>query len=142
LEIGEVRIRTVGQLNETTAAQGTDSLNLTLKYGEKDGLPKCSTSWASDSNKMATPSKQPSNRVYKIASIPGDGIGVEVIEQSMRVLKKIEELSKTFSLHIDHFDWSSDRYKKLGEYMPEDGLQTLRKYDAILFGAVGSPGRC
>lgn len=83
---------------------------------------------------MATPNE------YRIASIPGDGIGVEVIEQAIKVLEKLQHLSKTFKLHIDTLDWSSERYLKTGEYMPPDGFETLKKYDAILFGAVGSPG--
>ncbi|KAF2012992.1 tartrate dehydrogenase/decarboxylase [Aaosphaeria arxii CBS 175.79] len=78
-------------------------------------------------------------REHWIASIPGDGIGIEVIEQAHRVLKQLEKLSKTFKLHIDTFNWSSNDYLKTGEYIPADGLKTLKKYDAILFGAVGSP---
>lgn len=77
---------------------------------------------------------------YTVASIPGDGIGIKVISEAIKVLQKIEDLCKTFTLKIDHFDWSSERYLNRGEYMPSDGLDTLKKYNAILFGAVGSPG--
>jgi hypothetical protein len=90
--------------------------------------------------KMSVTEKIAGNRLYNIASIPGDGIGIEVIEQTIRVLRKLEEILQTFSLHFEDIDWSSERYKKLGEYIPRGGLETLKRYDAILFGAVGSPG--
>ena len=60
-------------------------------------------------------------------------------EQAIRVLRKLESQMKS-SLHFDHFDWSSERYMTRGSYMPPDGLDQLKKYDAILFGAVGSSG--
>jgi isocitrate/isopropylmalate dehydrogenase len=81
-----------------------------------------------------------STKTYRIASLPGDGIGVEVIEQAVQVLEKIEQLIGTFTLQIQHFDWSSSAYKRLGEYIPDGGLESLKTFDAILFGAVGSPG--
>lgn len=77
---------------------------------------------------------------YKIASIPGDGIGVEVTEATIQVLNKITSSLTTFSLDFVHFDWSSKNYQRLGYYIPPDGLENLKKHDAILFGAVGSPG--
>lgn len=80
-------------------------------------------------------------RTHRIACIPGDGIGIDVTEQAIRVLKKLESQIKSFSLQFGHFDWSSERYKTLGSYMPPDGLDQLKKYDAILFGAVGSSGK-
>jgi tartrate dehydrogenase/decarboxylase/D-malate dehydrogenase len=80
-------------------------------------------------------------KTYHIASIPGDGIGVEVTEQAIRVLKRIEELFGTFTLQFQHFDWSSEKYRQTGEYLPAGGLEALKSYDAILFGAVGSPGK-
>ncbi|KAA8645792.1 hypothetical protein EYZ11_006744 [Aspergillus tanneri] len=74
---------------------------------------------------------------YKIAAIPGDGIGPEVIAAGVQVL---EALSKTFDFTLDftHYDWSSDTYKKTGYYIPDGGLDELRRHDAILFGAVGA----
>lgn len=81
-----------------------------------------------------------SPRSHSIASIPGDGIGVEVIECTIQVLRSLEKIIGTFTLHFTTFDWGSERYKKLGAYMPTDGPETLKRYDAILFGAVGSPG--
>lgn len=81
-------------------------------------------------------------RTHKIASIPGDGIGVEVIEQTIKVLRTIEALFNSFTLEIDTLDWSSKRYLEQGKYIPADGWQRLSVNDAILFGAVGSPGMC
>jgi len=75
---------------------------------------------------------------YKIAAIPGDGIGREVISAGIDVLQalcKVESLQMTF----EHFDWSSERYLKTGAYIPEGGLEKLKAFDAIFFGAVGSP---
>lgn len=83
---------------------------------------------------------QNGGRIHKIASIPGDGIGIEVIEQTVKVLRAIEELFKSFILDIDTLDWSSKRYLKQGEYIPADGWHRLKGKDAILFGAVGSHG--
>jgi tartrate dehydrogenase/decarboxylase/D-malate dehydrogenase len=73
---------------------------------------------------------------YRIASIPGDGIGNEVIPAGMEVLNK---LASGFEIQFKTFDWSSDRYKKTGAYIPEGGLDELKKFDAIFFGAVGAP---
>lgn len=87
-----------------------------------------------------SPSKVDSRPTYKIASIPADGIGPEVISAGITVLKKLASTLDTFDLTFEHFDWSSDYYKKHGKYLPDDGLETLKKFDAILFGAVGAPG--
>jgi len=87
-----------------------------------------------------SPSKVDTRPSYKIASIPGDGIGPEVISAGITVLKKLASALNTFDLEFEHFDWSSEYYKKHGKYLPDDGLETLKKFDAILFGAVGAPG--
>ena len=76
---------------------------------------------------------------YRIAAIPGDGIGTEVIAAGVEALQASATRDGGFDLKFDHFDWGSDRYKKLGRLMPEDGLDQIRKHDAILFGAVGAP---
>jgi len=68
--------------------------------------------------------------------IPGDGIGKEVIPAGVQVLR---ELAKDFELQFDQFPWGSDYYRETGKMMPEDGLEGLRAYDAIYFGAVGDP---
>jgi tartrate dehydrogenase/decarboxylase / D-malate dehydrogenase len=78
-------------------------------------------------------------RTYRIASIPADGIGREVIEAGLEVLDALTTKAGDFSLRIDHYDWGSDRYRRTGAYMPEDGLDQLRSADAIYFGAVGDP---
>ncbi len=75
---------------------------------------------------------------YRIASIPGDGIGNEVIPAGMDVLAALAA-KEGFDLKFESFDWSSERYKKTGAYIPDGGLEKLKKFDAILFGAVGAP---
>jgi tartrate dehydrogenase/decarboxylase / D-malate dehydrogenase len=78
-------------------------------------------------------------REYRIASIPADGIGPEVISAGLEVLDAVAARDGGFALKVDHYDWGSDRYRKRGEYMPADGLASLRGADAIYFGAVGDP---
>lgn len=75
---------------------------------------------------------------YKIAAIPGDGIGTEVISAGVEVLQALAEKTGAFGLEFKHFDWNSENYLKSGYYIPEGGLQELRSFDAIFFGAVGS----
>jgi isocitrate dehydrogenase len=82
----------------------------------------------------------PGRQHYKIASIPADGIGPEVISAGITVLEKLVKELETFDLEFEHFDWSSDRYKKEGKYLPDNALEIVRGFDAILFGAVGAPG--
>jgi tartrate dehydrogenase/decarboxylase/D-malate dehydrogenase len=76
---------------------------------------------------------------YKIAVIPGDGIGREVVPEGIRVL---EAVARRFDISFSwqNFDWSCERYAKTGRMMPEDGLDQLRSFDAIFLGAVGFPG--
>lgn len=76
---------------------------------------------------------------YKIAVIPGDGIGTEVIPPALRALEVLGDRFG-FSVGFDHFDWSCERYLETGRMMPEDGLDQLAGHDAILLGAVGWPG--
>src|SRR5258708_14505477 len=75
----------------------------------------------------------------KIAVIPGDGIGNEVIPEGLRVL---EAAGKKFGLSFDltHLDYSCERFAKTGKMMPDDGLERMRHFDGILLGAVGFPG--
>jgi isocitrate/isopropylmalate dehydrogenase len=87
-----------------------------------------------------SPSALPAPQTYNIASIPADGIGPEVIDAGIKVLKTLSNTLGTFKLNFTHFDWSSATYKKTGKYIPDGGLDELRKHDAILFGAVGAPG--
>ena len=77
--------------------------------------------------------------LYKIAAIPGDGIGKEVLPEGIRVL---EAVGSRFGIawQWDHFDWSCERYAREGRMMPADGLEQIRQHDAIFLGAVGFPG--
>jgi tartrate dehydrogenase/decarboxylase/D-malate dehydrogenase len=76
---------------------------------------------------------------YKVAVIPGDGIGKEVVPEGQKVLEAAAR-KHGFALEWKHFDWSCDRYLKSGEFMPKDGIDQLRGFDAIYLGAVGWPG--
>ena len=78
-------------------------------------------------------------REYRIAAIPGDGIGMEVIAAGLKVLDVLAARERGFSLKVEHFPWSSDYYLRHGHYIPEGGLEKLRSFDAIFFGAVGAP---
>ena len=78
-------------------------------------------------------------RRYRIALIPGDGIGNEVVPEGQRVLEAAAR-RYGFELTWQHFDWSCERFAKTGRMMPEDGLDRLRLFDAIYLGAVGYPG--
>ena len=74
---------------------------------------------------------------HRIAAIPADGIGPEVIGAGLEVLRALERLDADFQLDVTHFPWGSDYYRAHGVMMPEDGLDALRGFDAIYFGAVG-----
>jgi tartrate dehydrogenase/decarboxylase / D-malate dehydrogenase len=76
---------------------------------------------------------------YKIAVIPGDGIGKEVVDEGIKVLKKVQELDKTFKLDFTYFPWGCEYYLKYGKMMDDDGMEKLAKFDAIYLGAVGYP---
>jgi len=76
---------------------------------------------------------------FKIAAIPADGIGPEVINAGLDVLTALGEQMGDLSFDVTHFDWGSDYYKSHGVMMPEDGLEQLKPFDAIYFGAVGAP---
>ncbi|KAL8755493.1 MAG: hypothetical protein Q9199_003603 [Rusavskia elegans] len=76
-------------------------------------------------------------KIYKIASIPADGIGPEVIRAGIQVLNKLASVLGEFEFHFTDFDWGSEVYKKTGKYIPDGGLDSLKDYNAILFGAVG-----
>lgn len=76
---------------------------------------------------------------YSIASIPGDGIGKEVIDAGVEVLQALANKSREFQLDITSFPWGTDYYLETGRMMPEDGLQQLKDFDAIYFGSAGDP---
>ena len=77
-------------------------------------------------------------KTYRIAAIPGDGIGTEVIDAGVEVLKALATREK-FALSFDHFDWGGEYYKKHGRMMPENGRDLIKGHDAILFGSAGHP---
>lgn len=78
-------------------------------------------------------------KTYKIAAIPGDGIGGEVVSAGVEVLAAIAKRDGKFAFAVDHFDWGGDYYKRHGRMMPENGRDQIRKHDAILFGSAGHP---
>jgi tartrate dehydrogenase/decarboxylase/D-malate dehydrogenase len=78
-------------------------------------------------------------KTYSIAAIGGDGIGPEVIDAGLQVLAALSKVDGGFALRIEQFDWGSDYFRKHGRMMPADGLDTLKPFEAIYFGAVGAP---
>jgi tartrate dehydrogenase/decarboxylase/D-malate dehydrogenase len=78
-------------------------------------------------------------KTYLIATIPGDGIGKEVIPAGQKVLEALASKSQHFQFQFENFDWGGDYYRKHGVMMPDDGLNDLRDKDAILFGSAGDP---
>ncbi|MFH1645715.1 MAG: 3-isopropylmalate dehydrogenase [Candidatus Omnitrophota bacterium] len=76
--------------------------------------------------------------MYKIAVLPGDGTGPEVVNEGLKVLKAVSE-KFNFDYETETFDWGGDRYIKTGEVLPADASDTLRKFDAIFLGAIGHP---
>lgn len=78
-------------------------------------------------------------KTYAIASIPGDGIGKEVVPAGQKVLEALAQASGNLRFEFEYFDWGGDYYRKHGVMMPDDGLDALRNKDAILFGSAGDP---
>ena len=78
-------------------------------------------------------------KTYHIATIPGDGIGKEVIPAGAQVLEALASKSGTFRFEFENFGWGGDWYREYGEMMPADGLNALRDKDGILFGSAGDP---
>ena len=78
-------------------------------------------------------------KTYRIATIPGDGIGKEVVPAGREVMQALAAGSNAFRFEFENFDWGGDYYRKHGVMMPEDGLDAIRDKDAILFGSAGDP---
>lgn len=78
-------------------------------------------------------------RSFRIAAIPGDGIGNEVVAAGIEVLEAVARRERNFGLVFELFDWGADHYRRHGAMMPADGLDRIRAHDAVLFGAVGAP---
>ncbi|MDA0763777.1 MAG: tartrate dehydrogenase [Proteobacteria bacterium] len=77
--------------------------------------------------------------MYKIAVIPGDGIGPEVINSGVEVLKALSKTEPNLNMDFTTFDWGGDYFRKNGEMMPESGVEQLKEYDTIYFGSAGDP---
>ena len=78
-------------------------------------------------------------KTYKIAAIPGDGIGTEVVSAGVEVLDALAKRDGGFKFEVDNFDWGGEYYKKHGRMMPDNGREQIRNHDAILFGSAGHP---
>jgi tartrate dehydrogenase/decarboxylase / D-malate dehydrogenase len=76
---------------------------------------------------------------HRVAVVPGDGIGKEVVPEAIRVLERAGEIWG-FGFDWTFFDWGCEYFLKTGRMMTEDGLDRLREHDAIFLGAVGYPG--
>ena len=76
---------------------------------------------------------------HKIAVIPGDGIGAEVIDEGIKVLTSVQPKVSGLHLDFEFLPWGSDYYMSHGEMMPKNGLETLKQFDAIYLGAIGDP---
>lgn len=77
---------------------------------------------------------------YRLAVIPGDGIGREVVPHGLAAMRRAGEVTGSFRITTTDLDWSCERYVREGAMMPADGLATLADHDAIYLGAVGQPG--
>ena len=78
-------------------------------------------------------------KTYRIATIPGDGIGKEVVPAGREVLEALAEAGSDYRFEFENFDWGGDYHRAHGVMMPDDGLDALRAKDAILFGSAGDP---
>ncbi len=77
-------------------------------------------------------------KVYKIAAVNGDGIGHEIVPAGMKILNQLAE-KHGFQIESETFLWGAGYYEKHQAFLPEDGLEILKKFDAVYFGAVGLP---
>lgn len=75
---------------------------------------------------------------YRIATLPGDGTGPEMVREGVKVLQAAAQ-KYGFALEFEHFDYGGDRYLRTGEVLPEGAVDTLRQYEAIFLGAIGHP---
>mgnify|MGYP000909089088 FL=1 len=79
------------------------------------------------------------SKTYRIAAIPGDGIGKEVLPVGQRIIDLVAA-KHDFTVEWSEFDWSCERYHETGRMMPEDGIEQIKAFDSIYLGAVGFPG--
>lgn len=78
-------------------------------------------------------------RHYQIAVLSGDGIGIDVTEEAVKVLRTLAECDGGLDLKLEEFPWGTQYYLEKGRMMPSDALKTLEGFDSILLGAVGDP---
>jgi tartrate dehydrogenase/decarboxylase / D-malate dehydrogenase len=78
-------------------------------------------------------------KTYSIATIPGDGIGKEVVPAGQQVLEALSKTTSTFCFAFENFDWGADYFREHGVMIPDGGLEAIRNKDAILFGSAGDP---
>ena len=78
-------------------------------------------------------------KTYKIATIPGDGIGKEVVPAGQQILEALAASTRSFRFEFENFGWGGDWFREHGVMMPDDGLDALKDKDAILFGSAGDP---
>ena len=76
-------------------------------------------------------------KTYRIATIPGDGIGKEVVPAGQKLMEALATSTQSFRFEFENFDWGGDYFREHGVMMPEDGLNALKDKDAILFGSAG-----
>ena len=114
----------------------------TTIYNNLQQFPLSLSSSVAIMSPVPAPGQAPEKQTYSIACMPADGIGPEVIAAGVEVLRTLSDASGAFNLKFKDYDWSSETYKKTGKYIPDGGLEELKKHNAILFGAVGAPGEC
>jgi tartrate dehydrogenase/decarboxylase/D-malate dehydrogenase len=78
-------------------------------------------------------------KTFRIAAIPGDGIGKEVIPEGQRILQALAADHGLAKFDFETYDWGGDYYRAHGVMMPADGVEQLKRFDAILFGSAGDP---
>ena len=79
-------------------------------------------------------------KTFKVAVIAGDGIGPDVLAEGIKILNTVAAMDGGFEFEFTHFPWGCQYYLETGRMMPEDGMETLKGFDAIYLGAVGYPG--
>lgn len=78
------------------------------------------------------------SKVYKIATLPGDGTGPEVVAEGVKVLQAVSR-KYGFEMTFTQFNWGGENYLKTGVVLPDDATEQLKKFDAVFLGAIGSP---
>ena len=79
-------------------------------------------------------------KTHRIAVIPGDGIGPEVLAEGVKVLKEVAKRDGRFAFQFEYFPWGCEYYLRTGEMMEPGGIEKLKEFEAIFLGAVGYPG--